>query len=183
MVNLSNNPHHFNDHQPIVVIRIQMAYPQLWICNLDHAKSMTNCGNHQIGRLTGINNTSYLLIAGRMTTIGYASVGVGNQPYHDISRQRGGRMHCSLVEGVSLRSARAIEFFRKKNIVELDIGDYLAICAIFSAIDFVCILHDETPLLYSLVFGEGVVNDATSVVLFNAIQKFDLVLIEFTVVL
>jgi len=28
-------------------------------------------------------------------------------------------------------------------------------------------------LLYSLVFGEGVVNDATSVVLFNAIQKLD----------
>lgn len=37
------------------------------------------------------------------------------------------------------------------------------------------VLHqDETPLLYSLVFGEGVVNDATSVVLFNAIQNFDL---------
>lgn len=33
---------------------------------------------------------------------------------------------------------------------------------------------DETPLLYSLVFGGGVVNDATSVVLFNAIQGFDL---------
>lgn len=35
--------------------------------------------------------------------------------------------------------------------------------------------QEETPLLYSLVFGEGVVNDATSVVLFNAIQNFDLV--------
>lgn len=34
--------------------------------------------------------------------------------------------------------------------------------------------QDETPLLYSLVFGEGVVNDATSVVLFNAIQSIDL---------
>lgn len=34
--------------------------------------------------------------------------------------------------------------------------------------------QEETPLLYSLIFGEGVVNDATSVVLFNAIQKFDL---------
>lgn len=34
--------------------------------------------------------------------------------------------------------------------------------------------QDETPLLYSLVFGEGVVNDATSVVLFNAIHSFDL---------
>lgn len=28
-------------------------------------------------------------------------------------------------------------------------------------------------MLYSLVFGEGVVNDATSVVLFNAVQKLD----------
>ncbi|OEL29135.1 hypothetical protein BAE44_0009846, partial [Dichanthelium oligosanthes] len=34
--------------------------------------------------------------------------------------------------------------------------------------------QDETPFIYSLVFGEGVVNDATSVVLFNAIQNFDL---------
>jgi hypothetical protein len=31
--------------------------------------------------------------------------------------------------------------------------------------------QDETPLLYSLVFGEGVVN--TSVVLFNAIENLD----------
>ncbi|XP_027349212.1 sodium/hydrogen exchanger 1 [Abrus precatorius] len=60
----------------------------------------------------------------------------------------------------------------------LEIGDYLAIGAIFAATDSVCTLQvlnqDETPLLYSLVFGEGVVNDATSVVLFNAIQSFDL---------
>ena len=34
--------------------------------------------------------------------------------------------------------------------------------------------QDQTPLLYSLVFGEGVVNDATSVVIFNAVQNFDL---------
>ncbi|KAE8664715.1 Sodium/hydrogen exchanger 2 [Hibiscus syriacus] len=55
---------------------------------------------------------------------------------------------------------------------------FSAIGAIFAATDSVCTLQvlnqDETPLLYSLVFGEGVVNDATSVVLFNAIQSFDL---------
>ncbi|KAD6120172.1 hypothetical protein R6Q59_000433 [Mikania micrantha] len=60
----------------------------------------------------------------------------------------------------------------------LEIKDYLALGAIFSATDSVCTLQvlnqEETPLLYSLVFGEGVVNDATSVVLFNAITKFDL---------
>ncbi|CAI0437387.1 unnamed protein product [Linum tenue] len=53
----------------------------------------------------------------------------------------------------------------------------LAVGTIFSATDSVCTLQvlqqDETPLLYSIVFGEGVVNDATSVVLFNAIQKMD----------
>ncbi|OWM74126.1 sodium/hydrogen exchanger 2-like isoform X1 [Punica granatum] len=62
--------------------------------------------------------------------------------------------------------------------LEMSLGDYLAIGAIFSATDSVCTLQvlnqDETPLLYSVVFGEGVVNDATSVVLFNAIQSFDL---------
>ncbi|KAE8685559.1 Sodium/hydrogen exchanger 3 [Hibiscus syriacus] len=75
-------------------------------------------------------------------------------------------------------SVGAIRFLKKMNIGDLTIGDYLAIGAIFSATDSVCTLQvlnqDETPLLYSLVFGEGVVNDATSVVLFNAIQSFDL---------
>jgi NhaP-type Na+/H+ or K+/H+ antiporter len=43
--------------------------------------------------------------------------------------------------------------------------------------------QDETPLLYSLVFGERVVNDAMSVVLFNALQNFDLSKINEAVVL
>ncbi|CAN1149915.1 Sodium/hydrogen exchanger 2, partial [Linum perenne] len=74
-------------------------------------------------------------------------------------------------------TAGAMYFFKSKNISSLSISDYLAIGAIFSATDSVCTLQvlnqDETPLLYSLVFGEGVVNDATSVVLFNAIQSID----------
>ncbi|XP_059298003.1 sodium/hydrogen exchanger 1-like isoform X1 [Lycium ferocissimum] len=83
----------------------------------------------------------------------------------------------------TLISFSIISFGAKELLGKLDIGflelrDYLAIGAIFSATDSVCTLQvlnqDETPLLYSLVFGEGVVNDATSVVLFNAIQKLDL---------
>eukprot|EP00246_Nothoceros_aenigmaticus_P008932 TRINITY_DN241_c1_g1_i2.p1 TRINITY_DN241_c1_g1~~TRINITY_DN241_c1_g1_i2.p1 ORF type:complete len:317 (-),score=29.29 TRINITY_DN241_c1_g1_i2:33-983(-) len=66
--------------------------------------------------------------------------------------------------------------FPKLGLHNLQIKDYLALGTIFSATDSVCTLQvlsqDETPLLYSLVFGEGVVNDATSVVLFRAIQKF-----------
>ncbi|KAL6214811.1 hypothetical protein ACLB2K_014243 [Fragaria x ananassa] len=75
--------------------------------------------------------------------------------------------------------------FENLEIGFLDLKDYLALGAIFSATDTVCTLQvlnqDETPLLYSLVFGEGVVNDATSVVLFNAIQRFDLSHITSTV--
>ncbi|XP_022717896.1 sodium/hydrogen exchanger 4 isoform X3 [Durio zibethinus] len=67
--------------------------------------------------------------------------------------------------------------FPKLGFVGLTARDYLAVGTIFSSTDTVCtlqVLHqDETPILYSLVFGEGVVNDATSVVLFNAIQKID----------
>eukprot|EP00250_Pteridium_aquilinum_P002547 c12767_g2_i1 orf=1-912(-) len=62
--------------------------------------------------------------------------------------------------------------------LELPSSDFMALGVIFSATDSVCtlqVLHqDETPLLYSLVFGEGVMNDAASVVLFNAIQGLDL---------
>ncbi|KAF9681662.1 hypothetical protein SADUNF_Sadunf05G0025300 [Salix dunnii] len=82
-------------------------------------------------------------------------------------------------------SLGAMQFFKKMDIGPLDIGDYLAIGAIFAATDSVCTLQvlnqDETPLLYSLVFGEGVVNDATSVVLFNAIQNFDITNINATI--
>ncbi|TYJ00928.1 hypothetical protein E1A91_A13G118900v1 [Gossypium mustelinum] len=78
----------------------------------------------------------------------------------------------------SIISFGVIKFFKEMDIGSLEIGDFLAIGAIFAATDSVCTLQvlnqDETPLLYSLVFGEGVVNDATSVVLFNAIQSFDL---------
>eukprot|EP00850_Spirogloea_muscicola_P011132 SM000068S20564 [mRNA] locus=s68:119990:125089:- [translate_table: standard] len=60
---------------------------------------------------------------------------------------------------------------------DLTIKDYLALGSIFSATDSVCTLQildqNETPFLYALVFGEGVVNDAASVVLFRAIQSYD----------
>ncbi|OMP04300.1 Na+/H+ exchanger [Corchorus olitorius] len=77
----------------------------------------------------------------------------------------------------SIIAAGSWWLFPKLGFVGLSARDYLAVGTIFSSTDTVCtlqVLHqDETPLLYSLVFGEGVVNDATSVVLFNAIQKID----------
>ncbi|KAK9215405.1 hypothetical protein WN944_007410 [Citrus x changshan-huyou] len=66
-------------------------------------------------------------------------------------------------------------------------GIWHTIGAILSATDSVCtfqvLSQDETPFLYSIVFGEGVVNDATSIVLFNAIQSFDFNNIDGTVAL
>ncbi|GLU03422.1 hypothetical protein SLE2022_206240 [Rubroshorea leprosula] len=84
-------------------------------------------------------------------------------------------------------SVGCLQLFKKLDVGFLELGDYLALGAIFSATDSVCTLQvlnqDEMPLLYSLVFGEGVVNDATSVVLFNAIQRFDLSHITSSIVL
>ncbi|KAG2695466.1 hypothetical protein I3760_07G013700 [Carya illinoinensis] len=74
-------------------------------------------------------------------------------------------------------SLGAYLLFKRIGVTNLNIEDFLAIGAIFSATDSVCTLQvlsqDETPLLYSIVFGEGVVNDATSIVLFNAVQTLD----------
>ncbi|KAB2044415.1 hypothetical protein ES319_D01G088300v1 [Gossypium barbadense] len=77
----------------------------------------------------------------------------------------------------SIITAGSWWLFPKLGFFGLTAREYLAVGTIFSSTDTVCtlqVLHqDENPLLYSLVFGEGVVNDATSVVLFNAIQKID----------
>ncbi|CAL9751507.1 unnamed protein product [Musa acuminata subsp. burmannicoides] len=79
-------------------------------------------------------------------------------------------------------SAGSWKLFPKIGFTGLSIQEYLALGAIFSSTDTVCtlqVLHqDETPRLYSLVFGEGVVNDATSIVLFNTIQKLDVSKLE-----
>nr|POE53970.1 sodium/hydrogen exchanger 3 [Quercus suber] len=76
-----------------------------------------------------------------------------------------------------LISLGAYLLFKRIGVTSLDIQDYLAVGAILSATDSVCTLQvlnqDETPLLYSIVFGEGVVNDATSIALFNAVQSLD----------
>lgn len=77
-----------------------------------------------------------------------------------------------------LISSGVLFLLKKVGLTQLNVNDYLALGAILSATDSVCTLQvlsqDDTPLLYSVVFGEGVVNDATSIVLFNAVQSLDL---------
>ncbi|XP_020265346.1 sodium/hydrogen exchanger 4-like isoform X1 [Asparagus officinalis] len=74
-------------------------------------------------------------------------------------------------------SAGSWWLFPKIGFERLEPRDYLVLGTIFSSTDTVCTLQvlsqDKNPLLYSLVFGEGIMNDATSVVLFNAIRKMD----------
>ena len=42
---------------------------------------------------------------------------------------------------------------------------------IFLMLNFKVLNQDETPLFYSSVFGEGEVNDADSIVIFNAVLQ------------
>lgn len=71
----------------------------------------------------------------------------------------------------------AFLIFKKIGVASLTLKDYLAIGAILSATDSVCTLQvlsqEQTPFLFSAVFGEGVVNDTTSIVLFNAVQSIN----------
>ena len=56
----------------------------------------------------------------------------------------------------------------------LQVQDVLALGAIFATTDSVAVLQvldkDRSPILFSLVFGEGVINDAAGVALLRAIQ-------------
>ena len=56
----------------------------------------------------------------------------------------------------------------------VSLQDCLALGVIFAATDSVAVLQvlkqERSPLLYSLVFGEGVINDATAVALLRAVQ-------------
>lgn len=57
---------------------------------------------------------------------------------------------------------------------DCSLQDCLALGAIFATTDSVAVLQvleeDRAPLLFSLVFGEGVINDATSVALLRTVQ-------------
>ena len=54
------------------------------------------------------------------------------------------------------------------------VQDFLGLGAIFATTDSVAVLQvldkDRSPILFSLVFGEGVINDAAGVALLRAIQ-------------
>eukprot|EP00241_Pyramimonas_parkeae_P002270 CAMPEP_0114245104 /NCGR_PEP_ID=MMETSP0058-20121206/11704_1 /TAXON_ID=36894 /ORGANISM="Pyramimonas parkeae, CCMP726" /LENGTH=517 /DNA_ID=CAMNT_0001358107 /DNA_START=427 /DNA_END=1981 /DNA_ORIENTATION=- len=83
----------------------------------------------------------------------------------------------TLLQFALLSSAAWFIFGRQPTLgLHINFGDCLAVGAIFASTDSVVALQvikqDKHPLLYSLAFGEGVLNDATSVVLLGAITHF-----------
>ena len=59
---------------------------------------------------------------------------------------------------------------------ELSIQEILLMCSLFSSSDVVAavsiVKYELQPKLYSLVFGEGITNDAVSIILFNTVMIY-----------
>ena len=77
---------------------------------------------------------------------------------------------------MDLHHYRAIGLMRRAIVKSLPVSaqDCLALGAIFATTDSVAVLQvlepDRAPLLFNLVFGEGVINDATTVALLRTVQ-------------
>ena len=54
--------------------------------------------------------------------------------------------------------------------------EIMLLCALLCSTDVIAAIsmvkYDEQPKLFSLLFGEGVVNDAVTIVIYNAVKKF-----------
>ena len=61
--------------------------------------------------------------------------------------------------------------------VHLSAMEILLMCALLCSTDVIAAIsmvnYDEQPKLFSLLFGEGVVNDAVAIILFNSVVKFE----------
>ena len=68
-------------------------------------------------------------------------------------------------------------FIANGRILELTIKEILLFSCVISATDtlaaFTFIKEEEEPKLFSLLFGEGIINDAVSIVLFKIITNFN----------
>ena len=59
------------------------------------------------------------------------------------------------------------------DVIKLDVQDCFVIAALLCSSDVIAavsiIKYDEQPKLFSLIFGEGITNDAISIILFNTV--------------
>lgn len=55
-------------------------------------------------------------------------------------------------------------------------SEILLMCSLLCSSDVIAavslINYDKQPKLFSIVFGEGIVNDAVSIILFNTVMKY-----------
>ena len=63
-----------------------------------------------------------------------------------------------------------------KTPLELSSPECMLMCSLLCSSDVVAaislISYDKQPRLFSIVFGEGIINDAVSIILFNTVMKF-----------
>ncbi len=67
-------------------------------------------------------------------------------------------------------------FYSDGKLFKLSIKEILLFSSVISATDtvaaFTFIKEEDDPKLFSLLFGEGIINDAVSIVLFKIIKNF-----------
>ena len=60
--------------------------------------------------------------------------------------------------------------------MNLEISEILLMSSLLCSTDVIAAIsmvkYEEQPTLFSLLFGEGIVNDAVAIILFNTVLKF-----------
>lgn len=66
--------------------------------------------------------------------------------------------------------------FRITSLVNFSTIEIILMCSLLCSTDVIAAVSmlspKKTPKLFSLVFGEGIVNDAVSIILFNTVNRF-----------
>lgn len=84
-----------------------------------------------------------------------------------------------LLPNTALSLGKLILFiivYSTTEVFELESIEILLIASVLCSSDVVaavaCIKYEEQPKLFSIVFGEGVTNDAVCIILFNVVMKY-----------
>lgn len=61
-------------------------------------------------------------------------------------------------------------------ILEMNLTEIMLMCSLLCSTDVIAavsiVKYQEKPKLYSIIFGEGVINDAVVIIIFNTITTF-----------
>jgi NhaP-type Na+/H+ or K+/H+ antiporter len=63
------------------------------------------------------------------------------------------------------------------DVISITLNEALALGSVLASSDAVAVLtivkEDESPQLFSILFGEGIVNDAIAIILFKSVQQIN----------